>query len=112
MNQRLFAALDLPTPVLNSLAEVVQQLRTTLPSGSVRWVRPEGIHLTMRFYGETRSEQVPALQEALAQAANQVAPIELELSGLGIFPNLVAPRVIWVGLTGALDVLQTLNALL
>jgi 2'-5' RNA ligase len=109
MNQRLFAALDLPPLVLEALAEVAKRLRAQLPQHGVRWVRPEGIHLTLRFYGETRPEQVPDLQAGLTRVVSGLSPIELGLSDLGVFPNAVAPRVIWVGLTGALEALQTLN---
>lgn len=112
MNQRLFAALELPTEVLNRLAEAVRSLRVSLPPHSVRWVRPEGIHLTVRFYGETKPEQVKALQDSLAKAALGVSPLELKLSGLGIFPNAVAPRVIWAGVVGDVDVIQKLQTTL
>lgn len=112
MKQRLFAALDLPTLVLERLAEVVKQLRAGLPQNSVRWARPEGIHLTVRFYGETRTGQVTALQSSLAQATAGLGPIELNLSGLGIFPNAVAPRVVWAGVAGEVDVVQKIQAAL
>lgn len=100
MNQRLFAALDLPVDVLDYLAGLMQRLRAGLPHNAVRWVRSAGIHLTVRFYGETKSEQVAALQASLAKAIAGLSPIELKLNGLGVFPNAVAPRVVWVGVAG------------
>lgn len=109
MKQRLFAALDLPTLVRDALAVGAKRLRTALPQNSVRWVRPDGIHLTLRFFGDTQPELVPALQAALARSVSGLGPVELELDDLGVFPNAVAPRVIWVGLRGALEVLQTLQ---
>jgi 2'-5' RNA ligase len=112
MNQRLFAALDLPPAVREALAEVTAYLRDQLPRNGVRWVRPAGIHLTLRFYGDVTNEQAPHLQTSLAKAARGVAPIALELSGLGVFPNAVAPRVVWVGIAGDLEPLQKIQTAL
>ena len=64
----------------------------------MRWVRPAGIHLTLRFLGDAPAEQVAAVRAGLDQAAVQCAPFELHLKNLGCFPNLRRPRVIWVGL--------------
>lgn len=112
MKQRLFAALDLPAGVVDRLIEVVKRLRAHLPRNSVRWVQTEGIHLTVRFYGETQAEQVTALHDSLTKAAIGLNPIELKLSGLGVFPNAVAPRVIWAGVVGAVDSVQKLQTAL
>ena len=64
----------------------------------MRWVRPAGIHLTLRFLGDAPAEQVAAVRAGLDQVAVQCAPFELHLKSLGCFPNLRRPRVIWVGL--------------
>ncbi len=112
MNHRLFAALDLPANVLEALAEVMARLREALPRQSVRWARPNGIHLTVRFYGETQMEQVTALQDSLTKATAGLGPIELELNGLGVFPNAVAPRVIWAGVAGDVDSAQKIQTAL
>lgn len=112
MNLRLFAALDLPVSVLGYLSAIMTQLRADLPRNAVRWVRPEGIHLTVRFYGETKPEQIKALQDSLAQATTGLGPIELKLNGLGIFPNTVAPRVIWAGVAGQVDAVQRIQTAL
>ena len=80
-------------------------MRQQVAPRSVRWVKPEAIHLTLKFLGDTPSEKVGAVKDALAQAAAQVSPFTFAVSGLGCFPNTRRPRVLWVGLqdpTGAL----------
>ena len=106
---RLFTALELPPAVRRLLAELTAALSAALPHGSVRWVRVEGIHLTLKFYGEVDSDKLAGLQAVVNQAAAGVAPLALEMNGLGTFPNLSRPRVIWAGLAGELDRLKYLQ---
>jgi len=107
---RLFAALELPAPVLAQLAGLAESLRARAPQGSVRWVHPGGAHLTLKFYGEVEAGRVEALRAALAQAAMVTGPLTFTLSGIGAFPNLSRPRVIWAGLLGDLAALKSLQA--
>ena len=67
---------------------------------SAKWVAPEGIHLTLHFFGDVAVERVPAITGALGRAAARSSPIPLGLAGAGCFPNLDRPRVLWVGLGG------------
>ena len=106
---RLFTALELPAPVRRQLADLIAALSAALPRGSVRWVRPEGIHLTLKFYGEVGGDKLPGLQAVVKEASVGVAPLQLELSGLGTFPNPSRPRVIWAGLEGETDRLKGLQ---
>lgn len=102
---RLFIALPLPVTVLDELAAVQRRLRAAgLP---VRWVDPAGVHLTLQFLGEAPETQVPPLLAALA--ALPPAPFSLRLAEIGAFPNLRRPRVIWVGLAGAVAALRDLQ---
>jgi len=102
---RTFIAIDLDEELRQNLSRLQEHLREQMPPRSVRWVRPEGIHLTLKFLGDTAEEQVAAIQAALARAAVQVGPFSFEVGGLGCFPHSRRPRVVWVGLqelTGAL----------
>ena len=107
---RLFIALELPQDVLDALDAVQERLRRQLPPRIVRWPRPEGIHLTLKFLGETPATQREAIAGALRQAANGHAPIALMADGLGCFPNPARPRVVWAGLRGDLAPLAALQA--
>jgi RNA 2',3'-cyclic 3'-phosphodiesterase len=106
---RLFTALELPPALRRQLADLISAFSASLPRGSVRWVRAEGVHLTLKFYGEVSQDKVPGLQASLRQAAQGASPLQLELEGLGTFPNAVRPRVIWVGLKGDLERLGALQ---
>ena len=106
---RVFAALELPPDVHNRLGELITALETALPRSTVRWVDALGIHLTVKFYGDVAPERLPDLQVALKQAAENAGPMTLELRDLGVFPNPVYPRVIWVGVAGDLEKLRALQ---
>jgi len=93
---RLFIALNLPASVRSSLWEAAAPVRTLgLP---VRWVRPEGIHLTLKFLGDVPDSTEPDLRAALTRAARGSRPLPLTLEGFGAFPSVERPRVIWAGM--------------
>jgi 2'-5' RNA ligase len=109
---RVFIALDIPQDAKDVLVETVRQLRTVIPSG-VRWVDPQGIHLTLKFLGNIDYSVVDDVLGAMKMASeNYEGPrFSLSLSGLGLFPNDRQPRVLWAGTAGDLDSLRTLQAL-
>lgn len=97
---RTFIAIELPETVRDYLYAVGLAVGQQLPANSVRWVKPEQMHLTLRFLGDTAVSQISPLTQALqTELANQ-AGFSLKLSQLGAFPNRERPRVIWVGVGG------------
>jgi 2'-5' RNA ligase len=104
---RSFVAIELPAEVKNGL----KQVRDTLSAGNqttAKWVDSENIHLTLKFLGNVQADKLPAISQAVQDAADQVTSFELMLNGLGAFPNSKNVQVVWIGLNGQLDVLQTL----
>jgi 2'-5' RNA ligase len=102
---RTFIAIELDEELRDNLGRLQDRLTEQVAPGSVRWVRPEGIHLTLKFLGDTTVDKVEEVKAALAQAAAEVGPFSFTVTGLGCFPNARRPRVVWVGiqeLTGAL----------
>jgi 2'-5' RNA ligase len=95
---RAFIALPLPRMVLDHLSGVQQCLATK--GIRARWVRPEGIHLTLKFLGHLAPEKVEAVVAALDRVAAHHTPLQLTTLGLGGFPNIGRPRVLWVGIGG------------
>jgi 2'-5' RNA ligase len=93
---RAFIALELDTGLRRAIGDLQAFLRPRL--GAIRLVRPQGIHLTLRFLGETSPLQVDALRTLLATAAASCPPVQARASGLGTFPERGNPRVLWLGL--------------
>jgi 2'-5' RNA ligase len=94
---RTFIAVELPEPVQTALADVSRRAASRWPVGAVRWVRGEGIHLTLRFLGDTDEDRLPELRRGLDLAAAGHPAFELSLAGMGCFPNPRRPRVVWIG---------------
>jgi hypothetical protein len=91
---RLFIAVDLPPEVRPRIARLCQGI------AGARWVRPEQLHITLRFLGDTPEEGLSAMREKLRQVA--LPSFSLSLTGVGVFPPAGArkpPRVLWLGLT-------------
>lgn len=97
---RAFIALELPGQIRQELARISQALADKAPPRAVRWVKPDKMHLTLRFLGDTAVAQIPAINQALDEWTREQAPFSLHLDRLGCFPNRKRPRVIWVGLQG------------
>ncbi len=91
------------------LGASLERLRSDL-RGPYRWVRPEGIHLTLRFLGNVEAERVAELASALGAAVGPLPPFELRLDGMGVFPNARAPSVVWASLSGESAALTSLVA--
>jgi 2'-5' RNA ligase len=104
---RLFCALELPDEARRALGEQVERLRRH--GADVRWVRPEAMHVTLKFLGDTERELVPRVAAAL-RATPRPGPLVLRLEGLGWFPKRGRPRVYWAGLAGARERVASLAA--
>jgi RNA 2',3'-cyclic 3'-phosphodiesterase len=107
---RAFAALPLPPGWIGQLLAVQKNLQRRLPFASVRWTKPDQIHLTLRFFGDVPAGEILNLVPALRAASQGVAPFLLGIDKPGGFPHLKAPRVIWLGLARDLDSLLNLQA--
>jgi 2'-5' RNA ligase len=107
-NIRAFIAIELPDPVKDSLLSLEDRLRPA-EHPYMKWVDPQGIHLTLKFLGNIKSDQVPQIIEAIAPLARGLSSLELQIGGLGVFPNLQRPRVIWVAVTGQVEPLIALQ---
>ena len=93
---RAFIAIELPSQVQKKLGEVINRLKRA-PVESVRWVQPHNIHITLKFLGDVPINQIPILTQVLKDETLRHKPFEISIGGLGAFPNLRKPRVIWVG---------------
>lgn len=101
---RLFVAVSLPKDVRDALGRLQEELRRRGLSG-LRWVRPEGVHFTLKFLGETPAAKVPAISEALAGATRERRWLRLSLGAMGTFGGR-RPRVLWLDITGDVERLR------
>lgn len=103
---RAFVAIELTDDLRAAIArvqaqlrdELARELRRTVPDARLQWVRPESIHLTLKFLGDIREEQVAGIEQGLALAVGGQPAFSVEVGTLGVFPDVRAPRILWVGL--------------
>ena len=110
--RRLFVATPLPAEATQAVAAVVDEVRAAaLPDGArdVRWVRMDGLHLTLRFIGPTLDDRLPHAIAAVLAVAADSGPIEVTLEGSGSFPPNGRPRALWIGVSRGADELGELT---
>ena len=102
---RAFVAIELPDELTEALARVAEDIRKKAGGregrggrGGASWVKPGNIHLTLKFLGDIDPADLGKIREALCGAASAVGPFRLACRGVGGFPGLARPRVVWVGL--------------
>ena len=105
---RVFVALLIPGESRAVLSGTIGRLQTQVPTG-VKWVDPQGIHLTLKFFGNINSAWKEPVLEAMGDVGRQAAPFDLALSSLGVFPNERQPRVLWSGVNGDMEALGGLQ---
>jgi len=108
MTIRSFIAIELGDKEKRSLELIQNKMKRELPT--VRWVKPNTIHLTIKFLGFIEESEIPRIKEIINTAAENCRPFQMRLSGLGAFPNARNPRVIWIGVREESGVLKQLAA--
>ena len=105
---RLFVAFELPESIKKAAADLQNEL---IRAGSeLGWVRPEAMHLTLKFLGETSPDRLPAIKGALKTAAAGTGPLKVSFKGVGVFPDFRSPRVVWIGIHPEDDRLAALQS--
>ena len=103
---RVFLAIELSSCIREKLFSLQQQLKDSLPP--INWVRPESLHLTLKFLGYVEPSIIFHLRSVLEPVGMKRGVFSLVVQGVGVFPQTKHPRVLWVGLTGDAHVLQEL----
>lgn len=93
---RLFIAVPIPADIGGKLGEIINGLKRT--GADVKWVKPESIHITLKFLGETDEKKIPAIVSAIENLSIKSKDLTAEVHGIGFFPDQKRPRVIWAGL--------------
>jgi 2'-5' RNA ligase len=99
--RRIFIAAPLPPSAVQTVADIVERVRADgVPGGGrdVRWVRLDGLHVTLRFLGPTPEPQVELAREATRSAGQKLSAFSLVIGGAGTFPPVGRPRALWLGI--------------
>lgn len=110
---RTFLAIEMPTAaeiVIRQTQQALENLLATAQQQAIRWTVPASVHLTLRFLGDTTDEQRRLLQTTLPPIVAEHQPFTLQLQGIGCFPNVKTPSIIWLGLQPADQTLFQLQA--
>src|ERR1700690_3850931 len=91
---RIFIGIDLEEEIRGKIARFLEGVGGF--ALEARWVRPESLHITLKFIGEQKAEQVEAITQRLRRVAG--SPIEIQVPGNGFFPPAKSPRVFWIGI--------------
>jgi 2'-5' RNA ligase len=105
---RSFIAIELPNELKLELTRLETQLKSAKQPW-VKWVNPEGIHLTLKFLGNIAADMTGEITRAMEEAIQGISPFHLEVRELGVFPNLRRVQVAWVGISGEVDKLSQLQ---
>ena len=105
---RAFLAIELPPDIKDLIEDIKERLMPALEG--IRWARPEGMHLTLKFFGDVSQGDVACISEVVEKNVRDIAPMELNAGLPGGFPSLKRPRVLWLGIGGDTQRLEALQA--
>ena len=108
---RSFIAIELPAGLKLELTQLQAKLKAGSTPG-IKWVKPNGMHLTLKFLGSVAAAKIDEITRAMTAAAREVSPFHLAVEQLGVFPSLKRVQVVWVGLGGGMAKLGRLYKLL
>lgn len=94
---RCFIAIEYPQIILNQIIKFRDEMRKTVPDGSVRWVSNSNLHLTIKFLGEVNSPVLDEVRVKMRNVCIGIQPFLLQIQGVGVFPNFRNPKIIWIG---------------
>ncbi len=93
---RTFIAIELPAKIVDGLKKIQNELRVA--GNNVTWVKPENIHLTIKFLGDIETDKIDSIAGLLEGAAAKSHSFDISVKGVGGFPTIDNPRVLWVGI--------------
>lgn len=106
---RAFVAVSLDAGLKASIHQLQDQLQDSCGIHVVRWANPDQLHLTLKFFGTVPSDRLTELSDALGASCHGITAFRLAIGGLGCFPSIQRPSVIWIEVRGDVGVLETLQ---
>ena len=107
-NIRAFLAIEPPEDILQAISRLQEKLKREI-SGRISWTRPQGQHLTLKFFGDISTEDVNNICSAVQKRIVSEPTLNLKIEKMGVFPDARRPRVIWCGVTGDVEKLSVLQ---
>jgi 2'-5' RNA ligase len=107
-NIRAFLAIEPPEDILQALSRLQEKLKREI-GGRISWTKPQGQHLTLKFFGDISMEDVNNISFVVQNRKALTPSLNLKIEKTGVFPNAHRPRVIWCGVAGDLDKLSELQ---
>ena len=101
---RAFISLEVTKTIKEEIAKLQEKLRRS--GADVKWIAPSSMHITLKFLGRVPSVLVPAIVESLEPVIRRGHRLQMSIEGLGVFPNLKNPRIVWIGLEGDKGLIQ------
>lgn len=93
---RAFISVEIPDEIKGALQGIQQAFRES--GDRVTWVRPQGMHITLKFLGDIEEESIPGIGAWMQKAVDGIEPFVIHLVGTGVFPGMKKPRVLWAGI--------------
>jgi len=101
--RRIFLAVDLSDAARAVCAAHIESLRARFPKVRVGWERPEKVHVTLKFLGDTAEDVMQDLEAGVRKVAGRHTVVPMRLTGPGVFPSPSKPRILWIGLKDVLS---------
>ena len=95
MALRCFIAVEIPEAIRGAIVSSIDSLKKS--GADVKWVSPENIHITLQFLGDTEEARIPLIKGSLDKILLTYSPFYIKIAGVGCFPDVRRPRIIWVG---------------
>ncbi len=93
---RTFIAIEIPESIKEKIATVIEKLKERV--GGLSWVRPSTLHVTVKFLGSVERERIEPIARALERIGSETSPFRVTIKGVGGFPSVKVPRVVWMGI--------------
>ncbi len=93
---RAFISVEIPDEIKGALQDIQQAFRES--RDRITWVRPQGMHITLKFLGDIEEGSIPEIGARMQKAGDNIEPFVIHLLGAGVFPGMKKPRVLWAGI--------------
>ena len=107
-NIRAFLAIEPPEDILQAMSRLQEKLKREI-SGRISWTKPQGQHLTLKFFGDITAEDIKIICAAVENCIASGSSLNLKIEKMGVFPDARRPQVLWCGVTGDVEKLSVLQ---